>query len=176
MKRFAGLALAAALVVGGTVACSESAHADANYVGVCVDRNGNRVDDSQCRSSADYYPHSGMADFMWGYLVANALMPSYGSRVTNYVTYVDTNSHNVYRGGVPRTGGTLNFQTYRPLYSKVTKPNVSLKSETYNNLYNKSPNYVKPSVRAPSQPKSGTSYNKSGSGGYKAPSGGFRRK
>ena len=194
MKKFTGIATAALVVVTGLTACGSDqpdkvAMASDNYVAVCVDQQGNRVDDSQCRTAPTNgaYVNGGMdmSSFFWGYMVASMMMPSYGAPVRNYVTYVDPTYHNVYRGGVPRSGGYVNYSTYKPMSSTVTKSSVSLKSDTYNRLYNKSPNYTKPSVKAPSG-GSGSSYNKSGStyksgssykGGYSGgSSGGFRRK
>jgi hypothetical protein len=154
----------------------DNVRADDNYVAVCVDKEGNRVDDSECASAPEYRQDNGIgiSDIFWGYLIANALMPSYGSRVTGYSTYVDQTRHNVYRGGVPRSGGYVDYRSYKPLTSKVVKPAAAVNSPAYNYNYNKSPNYTrpvtKPSVK--SSVKNGTGYQKKsggGSGGYKAP-------
>lgn len=176
-KVFALFALAALLLTGcGLDQGYDNVSADSNYVGVCTNLNGIRVDDSYCQNVPAYYQNGGMGNFFWGYLVASSMMPRYGAPVTHYVTYVDTRSHNVYRGGVPRTGGSLNYQTYKPKSQTVTKSDVSLKSDKYNYSYNKSPNYTKPKsdYKAPS----GSNYKKSGGGSvYKAPAGGgYRRR
>lgn len=174
-KTLALVALSGMLLVGCAEAQAEP-KADDNYVAVCTE-DGKRVDDSLCATAPNYVDNGiGMSDVFWGYLIASALMPSYGSPVTGYVTRVDETRHNVYRGGVPRTGGSLNFQTYKPLSSKVVKPKVSLKSDVYNYKYNKAPNYTKPKTDY-NKPKNDTNYNKKsgGSGSYK-PSGGSRRK
>lgn len=175
----AGAALMFSLAACGSDVQGDEVRADDNYVAVCTDpETGNRVDDSQCASAPQYVDNNGssMSGFFWGYLLANAMMPSYGYPVTHYVTRVDDTRHNVYRGGVPRTGGYVDFQKYTPLSSKTTaKPNSTIKSDRYQYNYNKSPNYVRPK-NAPSAPKGGTGggYSKPKSGTYNKPGGGYK--
>ena len=185
MKKIAAMVAGLGLVfaLGACGSADEPVKADDNYVGVCTDPDtGNRVDDSKCASAPQYVDNGFSAgDFFWAYMIANALTPSYGSHVTQYVTRIDDTRHNVYRGGVPASGGYVDFQKYKPVSSTVKRPNVSVKSDRYQYNYNKSPNYVRPkSSPAPkssvksgggygTKPKSGTYRGGSGGGGYKAP-------
>lgn len=130
-----------AVVAAGTLAfslsaCGESPQDD-NYVGVCQDKQGNRVDDSLC-SGAPAYSDNGstMEGFFWGYLLSSMSMPRIGQPVGSSVVYhVDESRYNVYRGGVPKTGGVLNPTTYKPQASKIVKPDVAVNSQKYKDVY-----------------------------------------
>jgi len=135
MKKFLAIGTALALTLGLS-ACAESPD-DENYVGFCQDREGNRVEDTYCPTNV-YYSNgpSGSEMFFWGYLLSSMNMPRVGAPVGSGVVYrIDDTRYNVYRGGVPTTGGKVNYDTYKPLASKVVKPDVSVKSQTYKNAY-----------------------------------------
>lgn len=107
---------------------------DADYVAVCTDKAGNRVDDSNCAHAPDTYDNDGFDAgdaFLWYYLgtmSGNAYAPGIGQRVTGgvYRTPVSvrnttinigsgntktgsgsTSKQTVQRGGVSSTGGSI---------------------------------------------------------------------
>lgn len=156
MKKFVVIA-ATGLLAFATAACGadsyhmESVPVDPNYVGVCVNDKGERVADSFCQSAPAYsngYVGGGVSDFVWGYFLASALMPRYGAPVGSTVIYrVDDTRNNVYRGGVPSTGGKVNFSTFKPMASKVAKPDVAVNSKKYKDVYiNQDSTYKKKNV------------------------------
>lgn len=168
IKSIAGVALASALVLSG---CS-SAQEDDNYVGVCLDQQGVRVDDSLCDPNGG----SSMEGFFWGYFLASAILPGHGQRGSGYVKTYDPKRYNAYRGGVPAKGGYLNFASYKPKSSTITNKDTSLSSskwKTYDTKGNSSSGWG-------SSTKSGTSGgskvggSKSG-GGFSSGGGGKRR-
>lgn len=147
MKKIISVATAAAFALTLT-ACGGESFQDDNYVGICEDKQGNRVDDSYCSHAPAYSSGiSGTEAFFWGYMLSSMTMPRYGQHVTNVVYRVDESRYNVYRGGVPKTGGVLNPTTYKPLASKVVKPDVSVKSSKYKDVYiNQDSTYKKKNV------------------------------
>jgi hypothetical protein len=171
MKKILSVATAAALVFGLS-ACGEEVQDD-NYVGVCQDKQGNRVDDSLCAGAPAYGGASGggstIEGFFWGYLLSSMMMPRIGQPVGNTVVYrVDESRYNVYRGGVSKTGGRINYDTYKPIASKVVKPDTSVKSQKYRDVYiNQDSTYKNKSGSG-----SNNSYNYKGSSGSCCKSGG----
>ena len=144
MKRLVTLAATAALAFS-IAACGsgsdyhvEQMPVDPNYVGVCVNDDGLRVDDSYCQKAPAYsngYASGGIDDFVWGYFLASALMPRYNAPVGSTIIYrVDERTNNVYRGGVPRDGGKLNLNSYKPQASKVVKPDMAVNSQKYKDV------------------------------------------
>jgi hypothetical protein len=106
-----GLVMLAALGLSG---CDEGgAGQDPEAAAVCVDKAGNRVDDSQC-GSHDYDHNDGMSAFEWYFIMSTLNQPAVGSQVVHN-TYYSSPSSNRYAGfkrppaapianGVPKTG------------------------------------------------------------------------
>jgi hypothetical protein len=133
MKRILALSAVSVLALG---ACGSGSHPESdNYVGVCLDRYGNFVEDWHCDGVPAYSNGSFGSGFGWGYLLASSTFPRYGQRVNNVIYNVDETHYNVYRGGVPSTGGRLNPSTYKPKVSKIVKPDTSVSSSKYKDVY-----------------------------------------
>src|SRR5690349_25178355 len=105
------------------VACSalfalsacDSADAAEESTAVCVDKAGNRVDDSQC-AGHDYDHNDGLSAFEWYFIMSTLNQPAVGTQVVHN-TYYSSPKTNPYAGfkrptsapiakGVPKTGWT----------------------------------------------------------------------
>lgn len=116
-------------------ACGGDAQADDEAVAVCVDKAGNRVDDSECHH--DYDHNDGMSAFEWYFIMSTLNQPAYGQQVVHNTYYSNTTT-NKYAGfkrpqsapiasGVPKTGwkpssGTKAFAPKNK--SNITPPKV----------------------------------------------------
>lgn len=100
-----------ALSVLPIAACDDDGASD-EATAVCVDKAGNRVDDSQCRQ--DYDHNDGLSPFEWYFIMSTLNQPAYGTQVVHN-TYYSSPSTNRYAGfkrpqtvpiakGVPKTG------------------------------------------------------------------------
>lgn len=116
IRKIIGLLIVPALLMVGLTACGDSTRnvSSDDYVGVCVDKQGNRVDDSKCNSApASSNGISASEAFVWYYILSSAIMPSYNSHVYGGY-YAPPAGHYAYRGGVPATGGRINYSKFRP--------------------------------------------------------------
>ena len=103
---------------------------------VCVDKAGNRVDDSQC-GGHDYDHNDGLSAFEWYFIMSTLNQPAVGTQVVHN-TYYSSPSTNRYAGfkrpqtatianGVPKTGWkpSKDSTVYTPKNkSNVTAPKV----------------------------------------------------
>lgn len=164
MRKYIAVAALSALVLAG---CG-SAQEDDNYVGVCLNSQDVRVDDSYCNPDG-----SSINGFFWGYFLATSVFPGHGERSSGYVKTYDTKRYNGYRGGVPAKKGTLTFSSYKPKSSTITNKDTSLSSskwKTYDTKGNSSSGWT--TKKDSTTTKKGSSGGGFG-GGSKSKSGGF---
>lgn len=109
----------AALIASGCDATGDGTSTD--YVAVCTDKAGNRVDDSKCQRAPDTYDNDGFDAgdaFLWYYLGtanASAYAPGIGQRVTGGVyrtpVTVRNTTINIGSGNTKTSSGSTSKQT-----------------------------------------------------------------
>jgi len=123
---------------------------------VCVDKAGNRVDDSQC-GGHDYDHNDGMSAFEWYFIMSTLNQPSVGSQVVHN-TYYSSPKTNPYAGfkrpqtapiakGVPKTGWTPSAGT--KAFVPKDKTNISAPKviqQAPKPMYQQKPGVNKPPV------------------------------
>lgn len=110
---------ALALVLTGCDAMTEQDESENDYVAVCTDKDGNRVEDNQCNGASEQHDrddHDGGGGFLWFYMATSGghTAPPVGQRVTSstgsYRTPAPVSGRTpvVARGGsVPAAGGAI---------------------------------------------------------------------
>lgn len=160
MKRF----LAALMVAAATfsiAACDDDVYVQEESTAICVNHDGERVDDSQC-GGHDYYHNSASDVFAWYFVASMLTQPRVGQQVVHN-TYYNTPKTNPYAGykapqtaqiskGVPKTGWTpsAGSKSYLPKdKSNITAPKVI--QQAPKPMYNQKPVYnpPKPVYKAP---------------------------
>jgi hypothetical protein len=152
VKRTASIALLAALALA---ACGDGDDNNLAATQVCVDHNGNRVEDWQC-------PHDngGMSAFEWYYIMSTLNQPRVGMQVVHN-TYYSSTTTNKFAGfkapasvpverGVPKTGWTptSGSKSFVPKdKSNITAPKVIQQAPAP--MYQQKPKVNKPPANKP---------------------------
>src|SRR6478735_4431373 len=97
MKLYRGIAalLVAVAVTAGISACDDEGEVESSTA-VCVNKDGERVDDSQC-GGHDYYHNSASDAFAWYFIASTLMQPRMGTQIVHN-TYYSSPSSNRYAG------------------------------------------------------------------------------